>query len=130
MERIGRGMNRGGFIGIVIALTLFSFFCCAGTAMSRTELSVQEIEGYYQEQERDLVKAARELLAEEGFAHSGVMLTRVVDSDGSREYTLTVHHGKIDKLDEDARKLLMEDLEKLVFEDTACTFRHEFLINQ
>lgn len=124
-----RRMSRGGFAAAVLVLTLFVCCCCAGTVMSRTDLSVQELEGYYKEKEEGLVKAAKTFLNGEGFVHSGVMLTRVVDIDGTREYTLTVHHGKIDKLDEESRLLLMEELEKIVFEDTNCMFRHVFLIN-
>ncbi|HBA51204.1 MAG TPA: hypothetical protein DCZ91_26080 [Lachnospiraceae bacterium] len=123
-------MNRGGFITVVLVLTLVAVCCCAGTVKSRTGLSVGEIEGYYQEKERGLVEEAREFLSGRGFIHSGVMLTRVIDTDGSREYILTVHHGKIDRLDEESRKLLMEELEEIVFEDANSSFRHEFLINQ
>ncbi len=114
----------------VLVLTLFVVCCCAGTVKSRTNLSVQETEGYYQEKEKGLVKEVKEFLNGQGFVHSGVMLTRVIDADGSREYILTVHHGKIDRLDEEGRQLLMNELEEIVFEDGNCTFRHEFLINQ
>ena len=125
-----KNINRGGFITVVLLLTLIAVYCSAGTVMSRTDLSAQELEGFYREKEEGLVDEVREFLNGEGFPNSGVMLTRVTDADGSREYTLTVHHGKIDRLDEENRLLLMEQLEKMVFEDEDCTFRHEFLINQ
>lgn len=123
-------MNGSGFLAAVLVLAMFAVCCCAGTVKSRTELGAGEIEGYYQEKEKGLVEDVKEFLSGRGFVHSGVMLTRVVDADGSREYTLTVHHGKIDRLDEESRQQLMEELEGIVFEDGDCTFRHEFLINQ
>mgnify|MGYP001090641136 CR=1 FL=1 len=52
-----RRMSRGGFAAAVLVLTLFVCCCCAGTVMSRTDLSVQELEGYYKEKEEGLVKA-------------------------------------------------------------------------
>lgn len=122
--------KRNGFLTTVLVLSLFAACCCAGTAKSRTDLSVQETEGYYQEKEKGLVKDVKEFLSGQGFVHSGVMLTRVIEADGSREYTLTVHHGKIDRLDEESRQILMNELEEIIFEDGNCTFRHEFLINQ
>lgn len=125
-----KNRNKSGFAAVVLLLTLVAVYCSAGTVMSRTDLSVQEVEGFYREKEESLVDEVKDFLDGEGFLHSGVMLTRVVTADGSREYTMTVHHGKIDRLDEENRMLLMEELEKMVFEDGDCTFRHEFLINQ
>lgn len=125
-----RKRERDRSVAAMLILTLISVYFCAGTVMSRTNLSVQEMEGYYREKEKTLVQDVKDFLDGEGFVHSGVMLTRVVDMDGSRVYTLTVHHGKIDKMCQENRTMLMERLEGIVFEDEDCSFRHEFLINQ
>lgn len=124
-----RGMRKGGFPIIVIFLTLITVFCSAGTAMSRNDLSMAELEGYYREQEKELVRQTRDFLDESGYVNSGVMLTRVVDSDGTREYTITVHHGKIDKLCEEDQIVLMSELKKFVFEDENSVFEYIFLTN-
>ncbi len=125
-----RRMSRSGYAAVIMVLTLFACWCCVGTVMSRSDLSAAEMEGYYQEKEKGLVEEARAFLSGEGYIYSGVMLTRVVTAEGNREYTLTVHHGKIDKLDDEGRQMLMEGLEGIVFEDENCSFRHEFLINE
>ena len=122
-------MNKGSFVAAVVVLTLIAVYCCAGTVMSRTDLSTEEVEAYYSIKENALVESVREFLNREGYTNSGVMLTRVVEADGSREYTLTVHHGKIDNMCEADRELLMGELEKIVFEDESSSFSHEFLIN-
>lgn len=122
-------MNKGSFAAAVAVLTLITVYCCAGTVMSRTGLSAEEVEAYYSVKEDALVESVREFLNREGYTNSGVMLTRVVEADGSREYTLTVHHGKIDNMCEADRELLMGELEKIVFEDESSSFSHEFLIN-
>lgn len=125
-----RRMGNIAFVTATLGLVMIIAFCCRGVAMSRTNLSVQELEGYYQEKERALVEDAREFLSQRGLADSGVMLTRVVDEGGGRQYTLTVHHGRITKMSEDDRRFLMEELQQIVFEDEDSTFFHKFLENQ
>ena len=79
--------------------------------------------------EKGLVEDARLLLSERGFANSGVMLTRVIDENGSRQYTLTVHHGRISKMSDEDRQFLMAELEQIVFEDDNSIFFHKFFEN-
>lgn len=126
MKRMKK-VRKGGFPAMVLFLTLITVFCSAGTAMSRSDLSIQELEGYYHEKEQELVDEAKELLEARGFANSGVMLTRVVDREGRREYTITVHHGKITRLCEEEQTVLMSELEKIVFEDENSVFNHRFI---
>lgn len=123
-------MGNVGFVTVTMILVLITAYCCVGTVLSRTDLSTRELESYYYQKEQELVRETREFLNEEGFVNSGVMLTRVVDTDGSRQYTLTVHHGSIDKMDEEDRQMLLAELEKFSFIDAGCTFHHEFLMNQ
>lgn len=118
-----------GFWAVTIALALVAAFCCTGTVMSRSSLSVREQEEYYRERERQLVSETREFLRTEGFENSGIMLTRIVEADGSRRYTMTVHHGRIDRMCEEERRELMGKLEAFAFEDKACTFLHNFLLS-
>lgn len=108
-----------GFVAVTIILILLTALCFAGTAASRTTLDGAEMEGYYRQQEEQLVSRAREFLEEQGFAYSGVMLTRVVEADGSRAYTLTVHHGEIDRMSVPERDALAERLADLAFQDGA-----------
>lgn len=125
-----RRMKRGGagFVLLTVFLVLFSAFCIGGTVISQSEIGERELENYYREQEKELVQEVRDYLQQAGFQNSGVMLTRVVDGDGSREYTLTVHHSKIDKMDDVSRESLGRALETLDFTADNCTFYHEFLI--
>lgn len=121
-------MGAVGFWGLTLCLVLVSAFCITGTVMSRSNPGEQEWENYYRVQERELVQETREYLGQNGFSNSGVTLTRVIDEKGKREYTITVHHGKIDNMDEDSRESLKKELSTLVFEADNCTFYHEFLV--
>lgn len=116
-----------GFGVLTLCLVLVSAFCITGTVMSQNDLNSQELESYYRGLERELVRETREYLGQEGFQNSGVTITRVIDTDGIREYTVTVHHGKINEMSEDARESLKEELAKLTFMAENCIFCHEFL---
>lgn len=110
------------FWAVTIILVIVTAFCCAGTVMSRTDFSGQELENYYRERERQLVEDAREYLRQQGYENSGVMLTRVVDADGSRDYTLSIHHGRIIGLSEEGQEQLAEGLREIAFRDPNCVF--------
>lgn len=121
--------GRFGFWVVTIVLVFVAAFCCAGTVMSRSDLSVQEQESYYRFREQQLVSETRKFLGEEGFENSGITLTRVVEEDGSRHYTMTIHHGRIDRMCEEERNLLLAQLEAFAFEEENCFILHNFLIN-
>lgn len=115
------------FGAVTIFLILVTAFCCTGTVLSRTDLSQREVESYYREKERQLVSETRAFLNAGGFVNSGIMLTHTVETDGSRMYTMTVHHGEIDKMSEEERQRLLEELENFAFESPNCSFYHKFL---
>lgn len=123
-----RGRVSIGFVALTVCLVFISAFCITGTVMSRSNLSERELENYYRAREQELVWETREYLNQAGFSNSGVTLTKVIDADGSREYTITIHHGKIDKMDTVSREALKEELATLAFVADNCTFCHEFLV--
>lgn len=112
-----------------VVLVLITFFSIAGTVVSKSDFADNELEEYYLQKEQQLTEETREYLNKKGFQNSGVTVTHVVESDGSREYKITVHHGDIDRMSEGNRAILAGELEKLVFEDERCSFCHEFLVN-
>lgn len=118
------------FGALTVALVLIGVFGIAGCVKSAEMSADGKPEQYYLEKEKELVQETREYLKDAGYANSGVMLTRVVDESGNREYTLTVHHSKINALDEVARENLQKDLDTLTFASDECTFCHEFLATE
>lgn len=118
-----------GFWAATILLVLVAAFFVTATVMSRTSLSRAELEGYYREKEEQLVREARKYLNAQGYQDSGVMLTRVVGADGSRVYTVTLHHSDFDRLEEEEREALVRELSGLEFADENAVFCHKFLDN-
>jgi len=98
------------FAAATILLIAISAFCITGTVISQSNKNGEEMEYYYRMQEKEMLEQTKEQLAQLGYANSGVTLTRVVDVDGSREYTFTIHHRKIDKMTETERVNLTEQL--------------------
>ena len=105
--------------------------------MSKGDMTDRELEGYYRQVEKELLGQTREQLEVLGYKNSGVTLTRVVDAQGNRDYTFTIHHRKIDAMSPKERIELTEKLtsnleaagsKQLYGEALAeCSFFHEFL---
>ena len=113
--------NRGFWL-VTVLLILVSALSFAGTVMSRTDFDAAEMEGYYREQEKNLERQVRAYIEEQGFENSGIMLTRVIDVDGSREYTIRVHHRELSGMSEEECGRLEEELQKLNFQDENSSF--------
>lgn len=118
-----------GFWAATILLVLVAAFFVTATVRSRTALDRAELEGYYREKEEQFVRNARKYLNAQGYQNSGVMLTRVVETDGSRVYTVTLHHSDFDRLEEEEREALVRELSGLEFADENVVFCHKFLDN-
>lgn len=112
-----------------MALVLVIFLSVAGTVASKTCYMDGELEEYYLQMEKNLTKETRALLNRKGFENSGVTVTRIVDGDGSRRYTVTVYHRGFVNMEESDREVLTEEMRQLVFEDECSSFSHEFLVN-
>ena len=118
-----------GFWAVTVLFLLVTALLCAGTAVSRTDTGMEELEEYYREKENELAADIRGMLQREGFENSGVMVTRVVEADGSRSYTVTIHHGGIDNMSDAEKQQLLRRLENFNFEGEGCTFLHQFLLS-
>ncbi len=123
-----KGKSGIGFVLVTICLVFISAFCITGTVRSQSKPEPSELENYYRARERELVQNTRDYLNQAGFRNSGVTLTKVMEGDGSRNYTVTIHHDRIDRMDSASRESLKEELAALTFAAENCTFYHEFLV--
>ena len=102
------------FVFVTVLFVMISAFCISQTVSGKEDGEAKEQEAFYREQENKLLADTRAFLNQEGYYNSGVTLTRVVDSDGSREYTITIHHSRIDRMDDFEKQELKNALEELV----------------
>lgn len=114
-------------VALAVAVCTAILSLTAGAVVSRAD-GVAQTEGYYREMEKELTQRVREYLDGQGFRNSGVMVTRVDDGQGNREYTVTVHHRGIDRLAQAERERLLTELAAFDFQAEHCSFFHEFLM--
>lgn len=112
---------------LTIILILIMAFCITGTAFCQNKGAGQAKEQYYRAMEREYVQEIRSLLEEKGYCNSGVTMNRVIDEDGARQYTVTIHHRRITKLSPGQQEELIEECGRIAFPVEDCNFCHEFL---
>ncbi len=117
------------FVAATTILVLIAAFSFAGTVVCSMDLKGAGLENHYRERERQMVEDTKMFLNQQGFVNSGVTLTRVVDGDGRRRYTLTVHHRLIDQMEVSEREALACRLAVFTFADDNSTFSCEFLLS-
>ncbi len=116
------------FTVVTIILVLCSAFFITKTVQGQSDTDVAAKEGYYQALEQEYVDEIRTYLDEQGFLNSGVMLTRVVDEQGSREYQVTLHHKYLEKLSEEERRAVFEEIECMAFGSDGCIFQIKLMV--
>jgi len=90
----------------VITICLIIIFGCTFGIRAKGQASrIPDISNdYYKEIEKEYTQQVRDRLEANGFYNAGVSLTKVVEEDGAFNYTLSVHHRRIDKMNEYQRE--------------------------
>jgi len=114
-----------------VLAVLCLFVCVAGAFMGKTVVSEagskqQAERELYHEMEMEYLKETMEILSESGYSYSGVNLTKVIDEEGRRTYTVRIHNRKIDALNDEKKEELLNELRSVYFADEQCEFHHEF----
>lgn len=111
---------RFGLITLVVA-AVFAMMT-GGTVFGRNG-DIRAIDNpYYRELEREFVKEVRDTLQDYGYSDSGVMMTRVTDATGRREYTVSIHNSRLDYADLNIRKDILKKIRSLEFDHTKSSF--------
>lgn len=109
------------FTGLLIAVIAF---CITGTASSMEDKEKRVEESYYQELEERYLQDIKEYLEEAGYRNTGIMLTRTINEEGNREYSISIHNARFDKLSDDEKQELLNGIESKEFQGKGCTFQH------
>ncbi len=111
-----------GFIGVTVLLVLTTALCVAGTVQSQSRGNMRVEECVYQQLEDGYVEEIRAYLTEEGYVNSGIMLTRTICEDGTREYQLVVHNSRFSGLTEAETDVLEKTMTEKAFAAEGCSF--------
>lgn len=110
-----------------IMLSIAAAMCIAGSIKSQAADTLRAQEAYYEQLEREYIGQVKNFLTEQGYRNSGVTLSRIVDGEGQRRYRVLIHHGAIDRLEEEARAELLEQVSDLGFYVPGCSFTAQLL---
>lgn len=117
---------RGKAFGILtVLLVLIIVFCVRGTVMSREGGECAQRNRFYAALEEQYLEEARRLLEDEGFKNCGVDLRWVSYEDGRREYTMFLHHRRLERMSEEDKAALAGRLSEADFHGEMCTFTYE-----
>lgn len=110
---------------ITVLLILVIAFCVKGTVFSKENHERARENHYFAALEEEYLKQAKGLLEEQGYHNCGVTMTRVTLENGSREYTVLLHHRKLQKLSEVERERLVDTLSDMEFDHEICSFAYD-----
>ena len=101
VKRMGRVLAKDAlFILATVILVILISLLFKGTVHSMPKSSqTDSMEKYYISLEKEYVSNVKMNLAKAGYNNAGVMLTKVISDDGSREYTLSINHKKLSSVE-------------------------------
>lgn len=117
-------MNNKVFVALTVLLVLVILFCVKGTVMSRDNGGHDRQNKYYAVLEQEYLEEVGRMLKEEGFSNCGINLRWAADEEGRREYTITLHHRRLERMSGQEQADLTGRLTGAEFQDTACSFRY------
>jgi cell division protein FtsI/penicillin-binding protein 2 len=121
-----RNQNRG-FGVITVVLILAILFLVKGTVFSREQDGRAEANRYYSVLEKEYLRQTKDMLEQDGYDNCGVTVTWVAAEDGSREYTVCLHHRKLQKLSRQEQTVMIDRLSEMEFDRESCSFTYSIL---
>lgn len=127
-RNVRRGVRKEAvFVLFTVFMILSLWFFISEKVMSQNNGTVTVDEAAFLELESNYLSQVKVYLEEEGFRNSGVALSRVIETDGSRSYEVTLHHKKLNELSLEEQEKLKADIEELAFRVSGCEFQVTFL---
>jgi hypothetical protein len=115
------------FYMITIGLVIMAFTTMTMSVNATEKKRLQYKDEYYEEIEDSYVQELRGALADRGYRNAGITMTKVFYEDGSREYTVKLHHKRMERLTKQEQDDLLADLTDVSFDDSECRVYLKFL---
>ena len=121
---MGRMKLRKGFVLVVVTMLLIMALALGmgSKVSSQSQADVSLSEESYIALESEYVQVLRGMLGEQGYENCGINLTRVVDDEGGRAYSIVLHHKYLDKLGEEELQALFAEMSGAAFQFSNCSF--------
>lgn len=114
-------MKKMGLLVIAVLTLVWGISMTAKAASFKEDIGFSSEE--YGMMEEEYVNEIRLILLEKGCKNAGITLTYVTDAEGNRNYTVALHHNRLDKMKVQEKVLLesrlQECAEKILFAEVS-----------
>lgn len=114
-------------LGVLAVLVMVMAGSLGMTVKAMSEQKPKITKEQYKAMEAEYLQEVRMILLEKGCKNAGVTLTHVTDEEGNRTYTITVHHRKLEKIQEEEISLLKERVSEIPLEINTSKVDWKFL---
>lgn len=112
-------------ITVLVIFTLFSIITVKVNGQGERDFASER--QYYEQLEEEYTQRLVDLLEGKGYRYAGITMTKIYQEDGSREYTVLIHHKRINQLSDGEKILLQNELAAVSFGGEECNILHKFL---
>ena len=120
-------MRRYGFYIVAAALVLFIFSMMTMTVNATEDKKLQHQNAYYEDMEDNYVASLKSELTAKGYRNAGITMTKIFYENGEREYTVKIHHKRMENLSLEEQEVLLEELSMTNFADRECKISLTFI---
>ncbi len=90
------------------------FMCFTARTVSGTEQKSNALSpDVYESMETELLKEIKAVLTQNNYSNSGINMTKVIDTDENRIYTVSIYHARLTDADDGIKQDLLGQLEML-----------------
>ncbi len=126
MKAEGRTMSRRTFkVCVVIAGLALIMGMTAKTVSGKEQKPDIPTTDAYECMETAYLTEVKAILAENHYGNSGVNMTKVIDADENRSYTIEIYHSRLNGADAETKQMLLDQLEILDGFGRYCTIDYK-----
>ena len=110
---------------VMLVFTLFSLVTMRVKGQGEVDFATDR--EMYEQLEDSYTERLKDMLENKGYRNAGITMTKIYQPDGSREYTVQIHHKRINQLSDGEKILLLNELAAISFGGENCSVLHKFL---
>lgn len=121
-----KNVRRKMFIIVAAGMVIMILVMANATRQQIAQRKVQSIyseeqERQYREMEEQYRMQVQTVMAQAGYPNSGVTMTYVVSDDGSRQYTVQIHHKRLENMKMEEQEQLKHKVSDVKLAAGSCS---------
>lgn len=109
---------------VVICLAVIMGFTARTVSGMERRQQVPSVESY-EIMETEYLTGIKRVLAENDYNNCGVNMTKVIEADDSRTYTVMIYHKRLNSADSESKRTLLNKLMALDSLKPSCTVEYQ-----